>query len=142
MSAAVEPDLPDVDADPELIAEVLLNLVDNALRFAKGRVEIKASNLGARGVLFEVLDDGPGIPPDKMTSLFNKFVQVNRPKGGEGYKGTGLGLAICKEIMALHGTAIRVECPDGRGCRFSFALPRHTGASSQSRTREGAGRER
>ncbi len=139
LTSNIEPDLPEVDADPELIAEVLLNLVDNAVRFAKSRAEVKASDVGSRGVLFEVIDDGPGIPPERMGGLFNKFVQVNRPKGGEGYKGTGLGLAICKEIMALHGATIRVECPESKGCRFSFALPRYGAPRQPSKPRSAEG---
>ncbi len=119
--------LPPVFADPEMIAEVLVNLLDNALRFAKSRVVVSAAAQGGAGgprsVVFSVADDGPGIPPDKVQDLFNKFVQINRAVGGSGYKGTGLGLAISKDIMDLHDSRITVDSVPGLGCRFSFALP-------------------
>ena len=75
-----------------------------------------------QGVRVSVSDDGPGIAKEKISELFDKFVQVNR-SNGPGYKGTGLGLAICKEIIGLHGSAIEVESLPGSGTRFSFTLP-------------------
>jgi PAS domain S-box-containing protein len=122
--------LPNVRADPELIAEVLYNLLDNAVRFARHRVRVNAvaergtaSGQEVPGVRIEVVDDGPGIPPDRIGLLFNKFTQVARSIGGGGYKGTGLGLAICREIAALHGTAVFVDSRPGQGARFHFFLP-------------------
>jgi signal transduction histidine kinase/ActR/RegA family two-component response regulator len=115
-------DLPKVLADPEMLAQVITNLADNALRFARSRVTVRAQVQGD-AVLIEVVDDGSGIPEDKVGALFNKFVQLNRKTGGAGYKGTGLGLAICKEIMTLHGSQIEVQSVVGAGTRFSFALP-------------------
>jgi NtrC-family two-component system sensor histidine kinase KinB len=66
-----------------------------------------------------VLDDGPGIPPEYHSKIFQKFVQVKGQEAG----GTGLGLAICKEIVRAHGGAIWVESPAGRGSTFTFTLP-------------------
>ena len=113
-------DLPEVYADAEMIAQVVLNLVDNALRFARSRVVVRAHGK-PDGAVIEVVDDGNGIAKDKLPSLFNKFVQINRSAGG-GYKGTGLGLVICKEIMSLHGTHIDVSSVVGAGTSFSFKL--------------------
>ncbi len=112
---------PRVEADGEMIAQVITNLLDNAVRFARARVSVNVFEDGG-AVRVEVVDDGPGIPEDKIKDLFNKFTQLNRKAGG-GYKGTGLGLAICKEIMALHGAKIDVASVVGAGTRFSFALP-------------------
>jgi two-component system sensor histidine kinase/response regulator len=114
-------DLPDVRADPEMIMQVLDILLDNAERFAVKEIVVRASR-GEGGVRVEVIDDGPGVPADRVAELFNKFSQVARSIGG-GYKGTGLGLAICKEILALHGSTIEVDSPPGRGARFHFLLP-------------------
>ncbi|MFI5362516.1 MAG: ATP-binding protein [Elusimicrobiota bacterium] len=121
--------LPRVRGDPELIGEVLYNLLDNAARFARRtvRVEVRRDHGAiagrtAAGVRVDVVDDGPGIPRDRIDRLFNKFYQVERAIGS-GYKGTGLGLAICKEIMTLHGSTIAVESKPGRGARFHFFLP-------------------
>lgn len=70
-----------------------------------------------------VVDDGPGIPTESLADLFDKFVQLDRPKGGEGYKGTGLGLAISREIMTLNDGRIWADNAPGRGGRFRFTLP-------------------
>jgi PAS domain S-box-containing protein len=113
--------LPEVRADPEMLMQVLDILLDNAERFAVREIRVTASRDDG-GVRLEVVDDGPGVPPDRIGLLFNKFFQVARSIGG-GYKGTGLGLAICKEILILHGSTIAVDSPPGGGARFHFVLP-------------------
>jgi len=115
--------LPSVMADSDMIAQVLGNLLDNALRYARRSVTVRASaNSGE--VEVAVTDDGPGIQKARLAELFDKFIQLDRPKGGEGYKGTGLGLAICREIMALNGGRIWAEnVPAGQGACFRFTLP-------------------
>lgn len=115
-------DLPAVKADRDMITQVLANLLDNALRYARERVEIRVRRDGEE-VSVGVVDDGPGIPEGKGADLFDKFVQLDRPKGGEGYKGTGLGLAICREIMTLNGGRIRAENVKGWGAGFYISLP-------------------
>lgn len=121
----VPEDLPDIHADADLITQVMGNLLDNALRYARERVLVKASvtDLGGRnGVMVSVTDDGPGMPEGQMSKLFTKFVQLGRPSGA-GYKGTGLGLAICKEILSGHGGKIWAESAPGKGARFHFVVP-------------------
>ncbi len=135
--------LPPVHADPDLLVEVLNNLIDNGLRYAHSRITVRAEieedgppaakAPGVEGnvlvrtarqfVRFSVSDDGPGIPRDRIPELFNKFVQVNRSSKREGYKGTGLGLAICKEIVERQGGRIWVESAEGLGSAFRFTLP-------------------
>lgn len=126
--------LPRVRGDPELIGEVLYNLLDNAARYARRAVRIRvrrergfAAGRETAGVRVEVIDDGPGIPPDRLGLIFDKFSQVERAMAGGGYKGTGLGLAICKDIMALHGSTIAADRAPGRGARFRFFLPEWSG---------------
>ena len=140
--------LPLVRGDPELIGEVLYNLLDNAARFARGAVRVRvrrergsAAGRESAGVRVEVIDDGPGIPPEQIGLIFDKFSQVERAIGGGGYKGTGLGLAICKEIMGLHGCEIAVESTPGRGARFRFFLPEWAGVRVHA-GRAAAGRGR
>ena len=124
-------DLPSVDADADMAAQVLVNLVENACRFARRKVVVRAraEELAPKpgAVRVSVLDDGPGIPAQAQGELFSKFYQVDRPKGGGGYKGTGLGLAICREIMALHGGRIWVESAEGRGAAFHLLFGVHAG---------------
>ncbi|MBI3547499.1 MAG: response regulator [Elusimicrobia bacterium] len=117
------PGLPRVTGDPDLIAQVVRNLLDNALRFARQHVLVQSSPAARGEVLVNVIDDGSGIPKDRVAEVFDQFVQINRPSGGKAYKGTGLGLAICKEIVERHGGRIWVENSAGKGCRFSFLLP-------------------
>lgn len=119
-------DLPDgaplVHVDADMIAQVLSNLLDNAMRYARARVLVRAT-VEREAVEVSVVDDGPGIPPDKFADLFDKFVQLDRPRGGSGYKGTGLGLAISREIMGINDGKIWAENADGRGACFRFTLP-------------------
>lgn len=114
--------LPSATADPDMLEQVMYNLLDNALRFAKEQVEICAQ-CNDSAIEVTVTDDGPGIPTEEISTLFNKFIQVRRPIGGSGYKGTGLGLAICKQILQVHNGKIWVESSPGSGARFHFTLP-------------------
>lgn len=115
-------DLPEVRADRDMLAQVLGNLLDNALRYARQRIEVRARRSEAE-VVVSVIDDGSGIPEGKDSELFNKFIQLDRARGGGGYKGTGLGLAICREIMSINGGRIWAENVKGMGAGFHFALP-------------------
>ena len=117
-------ELPAVNGDADLLVQVLRNLLDNALRFARSRVTIKAAVAGPEEVVLSVIDDGAGIPKNRIGELFNQFVQLDRPKSGDGYKGTGLGLAICKEIIEGHRGRVWVESTEGEGASFHFALPK------------------
>ncbi|MBI2083177.1 MAG: response regulator [Deltaproteobacteria bacterium] len=119
-----ESGLKPVRGDRDLLLQLFVNLVGNALRYARSRVEISAKLLpSSHEVLVAVVDDGPGIPKERIGDLFQKFVQVGRPSGGTGYKGTGLGLVICKDIIQLHKGRIWCESEEGAGARFFFALP-------------------
>jgi PAS domain S-box-containing protein len=117
-----ENNLPPVQADPDLLMRILTNLLDNALRFAKSQVMVTARKAGA-DLEVSVANDGRGIKTEHIPTLFNKFVQVNRPVGGAGYKGTGLGLAICSEIIKLHGGRIWAESSEEGGSQFHFSVP-------------------
>lgn len=114
--------LPPVRVDADMIAQVLGNLLDNALRYARSGVTVRAAAT-ADCVEVSVTDDGSGIPTEKLAELFDKFVQLDRPKGGAGYKGTGLGLAISREIMTLNEGRIWADNAPGRGACFRFTLP-------------------
>ena len=114
--------LPLVRGDADLFAQVLRNLLDNALRYAREKVTVRArAEDGA--VAVSVIDDGAGIPPEHIAELFTSFVQLDRPAAGRGYKGTGLGLTVCKEIVEGHGGRIWADNAPGRGARFTFTIP-------------------
>lgn len=111
-----------VALDQNLMGQTLSNLVVNALKFTPsgGRIELAAANEGA-GVLITVSDTGPGIPPEKLPEVFQKFRQFGA--GPADARGSGLGLALCKEVVEAHGGRIWVENRPGGGARFSLWLP-------------------
>ena len=115
-----------VSADRRRIEQVLLNLLDNAIKFNRpgGRVAIRASAAGSPSgvVRVEVEDTGVGIPPDALEKVFNRFYQVDRARSRE-MGGTGLGLSIVKHLMRLHGGSVRVESEPDRGSRFILEFP-------------------
>lgn len=109
-------------ADPELFEQLVVNLVDNAIRFARTRITVRLGG-DAELLALSVEDDGVGIPPEKRELLFSRYGQLERRRDVNGYKGTGLGLAICKEIATLHRGTIEVESEPGKGTVFSVRLP-------------------
>ncbi len=120
----VDYDVPVVEADPNRLIQVFVNLIGNAIKFTdKGGVEVRILRKG-RSVRVEVIDTGIGISKEDKGKLFKKFYQLQR-KGltvQEG-SGTGLGLVIAKEIVNLHGGKISVLSEPGRGSTFWFTLP-------------------
>lgn len=109
-----------VRADPLRLSQIVGNLLGNALKFtpAQGRVTLCA-NMQGGDVVFQVRDSGPGIPPDQMDHLFDKFWQA-RPSDN---RGAGLGLAIARGLVEAHGGKIWVESAVGTGSTFAFTLP-------------------
>jgi len=120
----IKDELPKISCDPDLISQVLRNLLDNAVRYAKEKISISAALAGPQTVAFSVTDDGAGIPKERLESLFTLFETHEAPATAKGSrKGTGLGLAICREIVEGHDGKIRAENAPGLGARFSFELP-------------------
>ncbi|MBI4179483.1 hybrid sensor histidine kinase/response regulator [bacterium] len=118
----IQEDLPDICANEDLVLQVLMNLVQNALRFASSTVLVRAAANGA-GAQISVIDDGEGIPDHQIGLVFNRFVQLKRRSRGGFYKGTGLGLALCKQIVELHHGKIWVESEEGAGAAFHVVFP-------------------
>jgi len=109
-------------ADPKRVAQVLANLLGNALKFtpAGGTVDVHAHRDGA-SVRFSVIDTGPGIPAGELAHVFDRFYQTQDNPVKR--KGLGLGLAICKGLVEAHGGRIWVESLPGMGAGFNFTLP-------------------
>jgi two-component system phosphate regulon sensor histidine kinase PhoR len=116
--------LPPVRADPERIAQVLMNLLHNAVKFSPqgGRVTVSAA-AEAEGVTVSVRDEGVGIPERELERIFERFYKVDRARV-RGKGGTGLGLAIARHIVESHGGRIRAESEEEVGSTFSFTIPR------------------
>lgn len=109
--------------DGSALRQVLSNLLDNAIKYtqAGGLVELTAEARGANA-LFCVRDTGPGIPPEHLPRIFERFYRVD-PSRSRQQGGTGLGLSIVKHLVQLHGGEIRVESELGKGSAFRFSLP-------------------
>jgi signal transduction histidine kinase len=112
--------LPRVMVERERILQLLGNLLGNAIKFTPegGRIEVGAS-ANAQEVLGWVADSGPGIPPDQVPHVFDRFWQASRTDR----RGIGLGLAIVQGIAEAHGGRVWVESQPGRGARILFTLP-------------------
>jgi two-component system phosphate regulon sensor histidine kinase PhoR len=113
-----------VQADRDRVAQVLSNLVGNAIHYGKenGTCAVQAFDLGDQ-VLVEVADDGPGIAAEHLSRLFERFYRVGQSRArNEG--GSGLGLAIVKHIVESHGGTITVRSTVGEGTTFAFTLPK------------------
>ncbi|MBV8354814.1 MAG: hypothetical protein JO101_05810, partial [Candidatus Eremiobacteraeota bacterium] len=112
--------------DPPRINQVLVNLVDNALRHtrAAGHVRVRLQHVGdgRSEATLTVEDDGVGIPFKDLPHIFERFYVVERSRARES-SGTGLGLAIAKQIVEAHGGTIEAESELGRGTRFTCRLP-------------------
>lgn len=112
-----------VDGDPERLHQVLANLVENASRFAPDDTAVTISARRQTGrVVFEVVDHGPGIPPESLTRVFERFYRTDEARSTDA-GGSGLGLAIARWIVELHGGTIRAEQVAPHGCRMVVSLP-------------------
>jgi signal transduction histidine kinase len=110
--------------DGDRLVQLFTNLLDNALKHtpAGGRVTITAERAEGQ-VIVAVTDTGPGIPPDQISRIFERFYQVDKSRARTQAKGAGLGLAICKELAEAHGGRITAESVVGVGSKFSVILP-------------------
>jgi len=111
-----------ISADRDRIVQVLLSFTDNALKHAPRGTAVSLTVQSRDGdVSFSVADEGPGIGPEELARVFERFYRSDTSRAGGG--GTGLGLAIAKEIVEAHGSAIDVVSRPGLGTVFSFTLP-------------------
>jgi PAS domain S-box-containing protein len=116
-------ELPTLGADASALREVIMNLVDNAIKYTesgKGRITL-AIKLHRNQIETSITDNGPGISTSDQTRLFTKFFRVDEMRNH--VRGTGLGLYICKAIIEAHGGHIWVESEEGKGSTFIFRLP-------------------
>ncbi len=120
--SAVPDDVPLACGDAGRIAQCLMNLVGNALKFTpEGRIEVGV-DLRGDDLHYRVTDTGTGIAADRLETVFDEFRQANATIAGQ-FGGTGLGLSITKKFVELHGGRIGVESELGKGSTFSFTIP-------------------
>jgi signal transduction histidine kinase len=120
----VTPGLPPVVADERVFKQVLLNLLSNAVKFTEsgGTVNITADAAPQGGLRVRVIDDGIGIPPEDIETVFDRFSQVENSYTRK-YGGTGLGLHLTKKLVELHGGAIELASEAGAGTTVTVTLP-------------------
>lgn len=137
LQSDLPPDLPPVAVDEDLVTRVLVNLLDNAIKFSPqgSVVSVRANGVSAvptfegssesasqHYVSVSVTDTGPGIPEEYREKVFEKFSQVEEQESRRG-RGSGLGLTFCKLVVEAHGGRIWVESQMGQGSTFTFTLP-------------------
>jgi two-component system clock-associated histidine kinase SasA len=117
----IDKELPRLWVDQDMITRVLINLLDNAVKYTpnEGKIVLAAGRKGDT-VDFMVEDSGPGIPDEERDTVFNKFYRLRSEHKKTGF---GLGLAFCKLAVEAHGGRIWVDNPQGEGSCFRFSLP-------------------
>ena len=117
-------DAPDVVSDGDRLRQILENLLENAVKYTPpgGHVAVSAKAGADGSVVFEVADDGPGIPPEHLPRIFERFYRVDKARSRE-MGGTGLGLSIVKHLAEGMGATVSVVSEPGRGTRFSVRVP-------------------
>jgi two-component system sensor histidine kinase KdpD len=117
----VAPDLPLVEAEAQLLAQALQNLIENALKYtpAGSPIEVRAELAGGQ-LRVLVLDEGPGLPRGEEARVFEKFYRGDE---GGSRRGVGLGLAIVKSIVEAHGGHVSASNRPGHGAQFEILLP-------------------
>lgn len=130
LSSDIEANLPFLNIDTDKVERVLLNLVDNALKYTAyetevqiraGRQQVNGSGQDPKMILVEVIDQGPGIPDDYKEHLFDRYVQIEGRRKVR--RGVGLGLTFCKMVAEAHGGRMWIEDNPTGGSIFKFTLP-------------------
>jgi len=119
-------DLPNVYADPERIKQVMINLLDNAVKYTpeNGTIQIGILHRTTQKVQISIGDDGPGIPEESQQSIFEDCFRLKRDEAKDGY---GIGLGLCKRVVQAHYGQIWVDSSPNQGSCFHFTLPVYCG---------------
>lgn len=122
----IDPDLPQLYADPRLVRQILINLVTNAVKYTKtgGTITVQASVAPEGCVQIVVADTGVGIPKDRIEKAMEPFGQINDSAHQNGYQGTGLGLPLAKAMAELHGGTLNLQSEVGEGTIVKVTFPR------------------
>lgn len=117
-------DLPPVPVNPAMIEQALINLIDNAFKYSPegATVRIEGRRVANEYVELAVADNGPGIPSEHLSRIFERFYRVDKARS-RSVGGTGLGLSIVRHIVERHGGSVRAESRLGKGSRFIITLP-------------------
>lgn len=111
-----------LEGDPGQLRRLVRNLIDNAARHATTTVVVELGERDREVVTLSVVDDGPGVPPEDVDTIFDRFARLDEART-RGSGGSGLGLAICRDIAERHGGSITVDADHRPGARFVVELP-------------------
>jgi len=118
-----------VDADDARMRQLVGNLLDNAIKYSgRGKRVLVAATAENGAAAITVADDGPGIPPEHLSQVFDRFYRVDRSRSRQGTPGAGLGLAICHTIVEAHGGSIHIDSAPGKGTRVTARIPQDCSA--------------
>jgi two-component system, OmpR family, clock-associated histidine kinase SasA len=122
LQSDIPQDLPPVYADEELIRQVIINLIENAIKYTPedGEIIVSVLHRTTQKVQVSISDTGPGIPEEKQEHIFEGHVRLKRDEGKEGY---GIGLSVCRKIIRAHYGQIWVDSVPNHGSSFHFTLP-------------------
>jgi signal transduction histidine kinase len=127
VSLSVEGTPARVNADPDRLRQVLVNLLDNAIRYSPPgeavTITVKPAKDTPNTVAVSVQDRGPGIPPQEQARVFERFYRADKSRARAGDSGAGLGLAIAQTLVEAHGGRITLDSSPGHGTIMSFTLP-------------------
>ncbi len=114
----------EVQGDRVMLRRVLINLIDNAIKYspAAGNIGVRVLRIDCQIVRIEVEDNGPGVPSEHREKVFDRFYRIDEGRS-RGTGGAGLGLSIAKWIAEAHGGSLELDCPPGGGCIFRLSLP-------------------
>jgi two-component system phosphate regulon sensor histidine kinase PhoR len=134
----VQPSLPSTQADEEKLTWVILQLVDNAIKFTAsgGRVTLSIQPESEGLIMVSVSDTGIGIPSDRMEEIFEPFHQLDNTSTRR-YGGTGLGLALVRDIINSHGSMVEVQSEEQKGSTFRFPLLAADSSKKAAKKRHG-----
>jgi len=115
-------DLPRIYADQERVRQVLINLLDNAIKYTptNGTIRVSALHRTTQKIQLSICDTGPGIPEENRDRIFENHFRLERDQAKDGY---GIGLCLCQRIIRAHYGQIWVDCPPTGGSCFHFTLP-------------------
>jgi two-component system phosphate regulon sensor histidine kinase PhoR len=134
-NTALSNQAPDVQVrvDADRLEQVLGNLIENAIKYGRqeGNIVVKARPAENGQIEVAVEDDGPGIPPEALERVFERFYRVDKARSRE-QGGTGLGLSIVKHIVQSHGGKVWATSEPGRGASFFFTVPQDSGGVQQA----------
>jgi two-component system, cell cycle sensor histidine kinase PleC len=130
-------ELPEIEADPRALKQVVLNLLSNAVKFTPEGGKVVVRGFEAKdGIVLQVADTGIGIAADDLPRLGRPFEQIES-QHAKSYQGSGLGLALSKSLIEMHGGTLRIDSALGKGTTVSFTLPARAEAMLDKPGREG-----